>query len=440
MTIINPLYPPTVGAGGVPNVVPFTIRENPSQVYIIESMRVWINDQLVPFINDNINQLAEDWVSNVTDLIETWEELSISLVEQVQEIAEGVGTAVEDAQAAQSAAEDARDLAEQYASTVVAFQDSAVGALIDDTDSVTRIALDNVYATITDLESVSNFVDDINDVINTGRLSAPVLDQHIIDLSVNNIPDDLVTSQQVNTIAVVQNDEDVSSFPNGTLVIVDGANTTRTDFRFGLEEIYPIWNAPETWEAVTGGITNTYTTPGTSNRAFVLKNVRDDVRNAEVLIKASYSASYTGISICALARADMAESGIYLGLQTATDDGSASGGIRMNAVVEGEVNTLGYVTGGTVFNSPSLNTAETDYYLRLRVVDNSVNGKVWPVGSPEPTAWQVYISPSLLSERFKTGENARGMVGFYQRNVRPFVVKYMAVDLDGKTAPTEEEI
>lgn len=126
------------------NITPFTVRDNATYLIVLEEMRRYINGVLIPFINDNVGGLDEEWRNEVDRLIESWEQQSADLIAQVNAIAEQLGSSVEDAQAARDAAEAAAALAEQFASDVVAFQDSAITEIFNDVSSDFRIALNSV--------------------------------------------------------------------------------------------------------------------------------------------------------------------------------------------------------------------------------------------------------------------------------------------------------
>lgn len=163
MTIpVNPM--PTDGRL-YSNITPFTIRDNMSMIYIIEQMRIYVNDKLVPFINENIANLDQSWLDKVAELIASWEAQSAELIEQVNTAVESIGTSVEDAEAAKVAAEAARDLAEQFASTMTEIQDQAVASILSRPNSFTRTALNGLYA------QLGPYMDMV-DIILNGRLSA----------------------------------------------------------------------------------------------------------------------------------------------------------------------------------------------------------------------------------------------------------------------------
>lgn len=162
---MNPRIP-----GEVPNVVPFTIRENPSLIHMIEEMRKWIVTTLIPFVNDNMNGFGEEFAAEVDRLITEWETKSAALEERVDTAVAGIGTSVADAEAARDAAEAASNLAEFYATQAQEIPGAVITAIIADVESESRILLDSLYATKATQTTVE-----------TGRLAASALDARFND-------------------------------------------------------------------------------------------------------------------------------------------------------------------------------------------------------------------------------------------------------------------
>lgn len=169
MVILNPIMPPRLEAGTIPNTQPFTMRENFSQMGLVEGMRDWIVTDLVPFVNENFTVLDERWVAEYNKLITDFETITVGLVSDVNGAVAEIGTAVGDAQAAQTAAEAARDQASIYASEAEAIQDVAISTIASDDASQTRTTLDGLYAT------AQGFAD-LAAEVTTGRLSVESLE------------------------------------------------------------------------------------------------------------------------------------------------------------------------------------------------------------------------------------------------------------------------
>jgi len=187
MVIENPLMPPRLGVGTVPNIVPFTMRENFSQMGLVEGMRHWINYDLIPFINANVDKLSATWVEQANALIDAFEVITTGLVAEVNGAVAQIGDRVEQAEAAKVAAEAARDLAAQYASQAEEIQDVAVAGITGDDTSATRSVLDGLYASAAAFDIIEGIIDGrlseasmtanfaaktTQETVETGRLSA----------------------------------------------------------------------------------------------------------------------------------------------------------------------------------------------------------------------------------------------------------------------------
>lgn len=145
---IVPLNPIPMENRNYSNVQPFTVRDNATMLRSMEDIRRYIATVLVPHVNENVGNLDQAWAEKTLELVEQWDTQSDALVSQVQNIADQLGTSVEDAQAARDLAEAAAATAEQFASNVVAIQDDAITSLWNDPDSQFResvnVVLENV--------------------------------------------------------------------------------------------------------------------------------------------------------------------------------------------------------------------------------------------------------------------------------------------------------
>lgn len=147
------------------NVQPFTVRDGATYLLTLEALKDWIRDTLVPHIDSEINKLAEQWGIDTALIIEQFEAIVVDLMAQVDAAIADMGQQVADAEAARDAAITARNEAEIFASTVTAFQDEAVTALVEDIDSLLRVALVGIFAPVA-----------IADIVTEGRLSEEALD------------------------------------------------------------------------------------------------------------------------------------------------------------------------------------------------------------------------------------------------------------------------
>ena len=123
------------------NIQPFTVRDGATYLLVLEGMREWLRDTLVPHVDKEISELVASWEGNTTELQAKFEELLLEAITKVDTAVEGVEENAQAAIAAKAAAEAARDLAEQYASTVVEVQDSAMTNIFNTPSSQFRAAL-----------------------------------------------------------------------------------------------------------------------------------------------------------------------------------------------------------------------------------------------------------------------------------------------------------
>ena len=136
------------------NIQPFTVRDGATYLLILEGLKDWIRDTLVPHIDSEIAKLVESWDSNTQEVIDAMNALSVALIQRVEQAEASIGTAVSEANAAKIAAEAARDLAEIYASQAQEIQDVAVSSIFNDAESALRTATDSVYASIATVDGV----------------------------------------------------------------------------------------------------------------------------------------------------------------------------------------------------------------------------------------------------------------------------------------------
>lgn len=156
------------------NITPFTVRDNATYLIVLEELRQFVNNKLVPFINDNVSSLDSAWVEQTQELIESWNTQSNELLSQVQSIANSLENEVQEAVDARDAAVAARNLAEQFASDAEEIQDSAIAQIGGNLSSLTRQLFDGVYASISS-------VDNISDILETGRLSETQLNATVVE-------------------------------------------------------------------------------------------------------------------------------------------------------------------------------------------------------------------------------------------------------------------
>lgn len=152
------------------NIQPFTVRDGATYLLVLEGMREWLRDTLVPHLDKEINELAETWGVNAEDIKGRFDTLAEELVTRVDTAVEGVDADAAAALAAKAASEAARDLAAQYASDAAEVQDSTVTGLVNSEATSLRTALESLFASA----SVQEAVED-------GRLSADALAASFVD-------------------------------------------------------------------------------------------------------------------------------------------------------------------------------------------------------------------------------------------------------------------
>lgn len=217
------LIGPTFLKGSIPQIVPFSVRETPTILSNVEAMRVWIRDQLVPFVNSSITILYENWDSEKTELIEGWETLSTLLVKRVDDAVAEMGNSVDEAQAAKLAAEAARDLAELYASQVESIQDQAVNGLISNINSITRVKLDTLYASSTALS-------DVAEILTSGRLSSESLDsRYALGSELDSLSESI--PPLIESAITLYDNSKKFKFNLATAKVAYGANMGTTDIK-----------------------------------------------------------------------------------------------------------------------------------------------------------------------------------------------------------------
>ena len=118
--IIPPYIPPY---GPTPNITPFTYRDGATYLQILEGLRVYINRTIVPFINENFAEFGQIFADEVNRLIDA------------------VNAAID-----------------MVINDSVEIQDPIVAQLIRDVNSLTRVALDELYVNKTEFAALSDEV------------------------------------------------------------------------------------------------------------------------------------------------------------------------------------------------------------------------------------------------------------------------------------------
>lgn len=135
MTIINPIGP--LGSYIAPfmpisNITPFTYRDGMTYLEVLECLREYLNDTLVAYINTNMNDLGEEFTTQVNALITT---INAQLAAQ--------DTNVADQLTAQNAA--VQTAIDTVINSTIAVSDPVVLGIVNNLATNTRKYLDTVY-------------------------------------------------------------------------------------------------------------------------------------------------------------------------------------------------------------------------------------------------------------------------------------------------------
>jgi hypothetical protein len=194
-------YPPVL-PGTYPSIVPFSIRETPSMIILVEEMRKWINSQLVPYVNNAVKDLSRDWQIYAEMLIAAWDAKMTQLEADVAEAVARMTDQVAQAEAAQQAAEAARDQAAIYASQAEAIQDLAIKTIANNPASQTRALLDGLYAKLSDFNASTVRIDALDSLTSTGRLSDAAVTNKVSDAVTLGVKDRMHVFNPMNFGAV----------------------------------------------------------------------------------------------------------------------------------------------------------------------------------------------------------------------------------------------
>lgn len=140
---MSPIIPPYVPPySPLPNLTPFTQRDALTYNEVLEGLRRYINEVIVPFVNENVTELGNEFTEEVNKLIT---DVNTALAEQTEDV-------------------DAKILAlETYVNEQVALiiedsvdvQDPVVAALVANVASATRIAMNAVFAPISTISATN---------------------------------------------------------------------------------------------------------------------------------------------------------------------------------------------------------------------------------------------------------------------------------------------
>lgn len=134
----------------VPNVTPFTLRDGDTMLKKIDYINKYIIRSLIPWIDENYALLGDQFE----------EQVNLLIAQVNAAIADVIGSSIE-------------------------LQDPVMAAIVANASSETRIALDDLYATIDDIATLDGRIDAIEATINVGRLSVEILNANILTIARN---------------------------------------------------------------------------------------------------------------------------------------------------------------------------------------------------------------------------------------------------------------
>ena len=201
-TVVNP-----VNLGRYPsyrpytNIQPFTVRDGATYLIVLESLRTWIRDTLVPHVDNEIGGLSESWAEQVTavtdafanevdrlvqemvdNAIELQDPVMLALLNDVESLTRSkideILSAFYTITSADSTFESKGDAsAKANARYLKSETDAAISSAVDAVSSATSLAIDALQG---ELQNVSDEVATISDVLETGRLSETPLDDRYV--------------------------------------------------------------------------------------------------------------------------------------------------------------------------------------------------------------------------------------------------------------------
>lgn len=120
----------------VPQVTPFTFRDGQAYLERIERLVKWVNNYLLPLLNQQMNDLGNEFTDDINNLIT-----------------------------------EVNDAVTQVINSAIVLQDAVMTGIVNDDASTTRVALDVLYASVTNLTAVSARVTTLETLTNSGRLA-----------------------------------------------------------------------------------------------------------------------------------------------------------------------------------------------------------------------------------------------------------------------------
>jgi hypothetical protein len=138
-----PIETLAVPSGIVTNITPFTYRDGATYLEILEGLRKYINQVIVPFVNESILGLEASWDADKDEIAQILADAKIYIDAKIIEATE-----------AATAAEAAAERAEAAASDIPEMQDAAITAIFNDLASQFRIAIEAEFIDQAELQPV----------------------------------------------------------------------------------------------------------------------------------------------------------------------------------------------------------------------------------------------------------------------------------------------
>lgn len=150
LTPINPSNITAIPISGFPgtgipytNITPFTYRDGLTYIEVLEGLRGWLKDTLVPWINDSVGSLENSWHTEVDALVAA---VNAALDAQATTVNGALATQSTEVNAALAALQtEVNTTVAQIIENSLSANDGLVRTLVNNTASLTRVALDAVY-------------------------------------------------------------------------------------------------------------------------------------------------------------------------------------------------------------------------------------------------------------------------------------------------------
>lgn len=167
---IAPLLPFTRPGAIINNITPFTYRDGITYLEYLESLKDYLIEVVVPFIDESFDSLENKWADDMVEIIAA---VNSALAVQT----------ADNAAQMQALTDYVNAQVQLIINDAIEVQDPVVAGIVGDTGSETRIALDGLYAKDADINGLDARVDTVEDTL-SGRLSDATLDSKYVPASV----------------------------------------------------------------------------------------------------------------------------------------------------------------------------------------------------------------------------------------------------------------